>query len=138
MASGSTSTAKRTSPRASGRLRQASSTAILKAGQLEVMRIVLLAGKSMPEHMTRGEATVQCIEGEIEFQGHSGAQRMHPGIGAPSAHQRHVVTGHPGDGAAQVAFAWLLSKPYMAAPIMGADGMLGVISVLLIRLLNVA
>lgn len=60
-------------------LRQASSTAILKAGQLEVMRIVLLAGKSMPEHMTRGEATVQCIEGEIEFQGHSGAQRMHPG-----------------------------------------------------------
>ena len=53
-------------------LRQASSTAILKAGQLEVMRIVLLAGKSMPEHMTRGEATVQCIEGEVEFQGSNG------------------------------------------------------------------
>ena len=48
-------------------------------GQLEVMRIVLLAGKSMPEHMTRGEATVQCIEGEVEFQGSNGAQRMQPG-----------------------------------------------------------
>ena len=60
-------------------LPQASSTAILKAGQLEVMRIVLLAGKSMPEHMTRGEATVQCIEGEVEFQGSNGAQRMQPG-----------------------------------------------------------
>ena len=48
-------------------LAQASSTAILKAGQLEVMRIVLLTGKSLPEHMTRGEATVQCIEGEVEF-----------------------------------------------------------------------
>ena len=60
-------------------LAQSSSTAILKAGQLEVMRIVLHAGRSMPEHMTRGEATVQCIEGEVEFQGHSGAQRMHPG-----------------------------------------------------------
>ena len=28
------------------------------------MRIVLLTGKSPPEHMTRGEATVQCIEGK--------------------------------------------------------------------------
>ena len=60
-------------------LAQANSTAILKAGQLEVMRIVLHPGKSLPEHMTRGEATVQCIEGEVEFQGHSGAQRMQPG-----------------------------------------------------------
>ena len=60
-------------------LAQASSTAILKAGQLEVMRIVLPTGKSLPEHMTRGEATVQCIEGEVEFQGRNGAQRMHPG-----------------------------------------------------------
>ena len=60
-------------------LSQAASTAILKAGQLEVMRIVLLAGKSMPEHMTRGEATVQCIEGEVEFQGRNGTQRMQPG-----------------------------------------------------------
>ena len=61
------------------RLAQATSSAILKAGQLEVMRIVLHAGRSMPEHMTRGEATVQCIEGEVEFQGHSGVQRMHSG-----------------------------------------------------------
>ena len=61
------------------RLAQTTSSAILKAGQLEVMRIVLPTGKSLPEHMTRGEATVQCIEGEVEFQGGDGAQRMHPG-----------------------------------------------------------
>jgi len=60
-------------------LSQASSIAILKAGQLEVMRIVLHTGKSMPEHMTRGEATVQCLEGEVQFQGHTGIQRMEPG-----------------------------------------------------------
>jgi quercetin dioxygenase-like cupin family protein len=60
-------------------LRSTSSNAILKAGQLEVMRIVLLEGKSLPEHTTRGEATVQCIEGEMEFLGRDGTQRMHPG-----------------------------------------------------------
>ena len=60
-------------------LAQASSTAILKAGQLEVMRIVLLTGKSLPEHMTRGEATVQCIEGVVEFVSEQGVQQLHPG-----------------------------------------------------------
>jgi quercetin dioxygenase-like cupin family protein len=43
-------------------------TAILKADQLEVVRIVLPAGKGLPEHSAPGEITVQCIEGRIEFQ----------------------------------------------------------------------
>lgn len=43
------------------------STALLKAGQLEVMRIVLPVGKSMREHQVAGEATLQCIEGVVEF-----------------------------------------------------------------------
>ena len=50
------------------RLAQTTSSAILKAGQLEVMRVVLRAGKSMREHHTPGEATVQCIEGTVEFK----------------------------------------------------------------------
>ena len=50
------------------RLAQATSSAILKAGQLEVMRVVLPAGKSMREHQTPGEITVQCLEGTVEFQ----------------------------------------------------------------------
>lgn len=40
---------------------------ILKAAQLEVIRIVLLAGKEMREHRVPGEITVQCIEGSVEF-----------------------------------------------------------------------
>lgn len=43
-------------------------TAIIKADQLEVVRIVLLAGKGLPEHSAPGEITVQCIEGRIAFQ----------------------------------------------------------------------
>ena len=41
---------------------------ILKAAQLEVIRIVLLAGKEMREHRVPGEITVQCIEGFVEFR----------------------------------------------------------------------
>ncbi len=41
---------------------------LLKAAQLELIRIVLLAGKEMREHKVPGEITVQCIEGCIEFR----------------------------------------------------------------------
>lgn len=43
------------------------SHALLKAPQLEVIRIVLLAGKAMPGHQVTGEITVQCLEGEVDF-----------------------------------------------------------------------
>ena len=61
------------------RLAQASSSAILKSGQLEVMRVVLLAGKNMREHHTPGEATVQCIEGTVEFKAGGTTQLLRPG-----------------------------------------------------------
>jgi quercetin dioxygenase-like cupin family protein len=40
--------------------------ALFKSRDLEVMRLVLPAGKSLPPHSVRGEITVQCIEGEID------------------------------------------------------------------------
>lgn len=45
----------------------ARTTALLKAEQLEVVRVVLPAGAAMREHQTPGELTVQCLEGRIEF-----------------------------------------------------------------------
>jgi quercetin dioxygenase-like cupin family protein len=57
------------------RLPDTLTTAILKAGQLEVMRVVLPVGKSMKEHQTPGEATVQCIEGVVEFASDGAVQR---------------------------------------------------------------
>lgn len=41
---------------------------ILKAPQLELIRIVLLAGKEMREHKVPGEITLQCIEGRMELR----------------------------------------------------------------------
>lgn len=48
------------------RLRSTVSTALFKAEDLEVMRLVLLAGKGMRPHKVSGEVTIQCIEGVVE------------------------------------------------------------------------
>ncbi len=40
--------------------------ALFKSDQLEVIRLVLAAGKSMPMHKVSGEITIQCIEGTLE------------------------------------------------------------------------
>lgn len=50
------------------RLKDAKTTAILKAEELEIVRLVLLAGNEMREHKAPGEITVQCIEGQIAFR----------------------------------------------------------------------
>lgn len=45
----------------------ARTTALFKTNEIEVMRLVLPAGKSMPTHKVVGEITVHCLEGKIEF-----------------------------------------------------------------------
>ena len=60
-------------------LKDAKTTAILKAEQLEIVRVVLLAGNEMREHSAPGEITVQCIEGQIEFRSPGTSQILEPG-----------------------------------------------------------
>lgn len=60
-------------------LSEARTTALLKSEQLEIIRIVLLAGKEMREHKSPGEITVQCIEGRIEFRTPEGLQVLEGG-----------------------------------------------------------
>ena len=40
--------------------------ALFKSQHLEVMRLVLPRGKSVPPHKVAGEITVQCVEGAID------------------------------------------------------------------------
>ena len=44
-----------------------SSIALAKTGQIELIRLVLPAGKEMPEHHVKGDITFQCLSGEIAF-----------------------------------------------------------------------
>jgi len=48
------------------RLSGEKTVALFKSKDLEVMRLVLRAGKSLPPHSVAGEITVQCIEGSID------------------------------------------------------------------------
>ena len=56
----------------------ARTTAILKAGQLEVVRLVLPLGKTLPEHQVPGEITVLCIEGRLSFSSADGTVELGP------------------------------------------------------------
>jgi quercetin dioxygenase-like cupin family protein len=40
---------------------------LVKTDTLEVIRIVLPAGKRLPPHSVEGEITVQCLEGRLAF-----------------------------------------------------------------------
>lgn len=42
--------------------------ALFKSRDLEVMRLVLTAGKSLPPHKVAGELTIQCIEGRLDVK----------------------------------------------------------------------
>lgn len=48
------------------RLAQQRTTALFKSDDLEVMRLVLRAGKSLPPHRVAGEITIHCIEGRLQ------------------------------------------------------------------------
>ncbi len=42
-------------------------TALIKTERLEVIRLVVSAGKKIPSHKVTGEITVQCLEGRVAF-----------------------------------------------------------------------
>lgn len=62
-----------------GALLDSASTALVRTGDLEVMRLVLPKGKSVPEHQVPGEITFQCLEGIVEVQAHDKAQTLAAG-----------------------------------------------------------
>ncbi|MEQ8787186.1 MAG: cupin domain-containing protein [Pirellulaceae bacterium] len=43
-------------------------TTLVKTDELELIRLVLPAGKSLPTHQAPGLLIVQCLEGKIEFE----------------------------------------------------------------------
>lgn len=54
-------------------------SALIKTDALEVMRVVLLAGKAVPSHRVAGEIIVQCIEGLVDLTVDDQVQKLAPG-----------------------------------------------------------
>jgi quercetin dioxygenase-like cupin family protein len=54
-------------------------TTLVKTKQLELIRLVLPAGKQVSEHQVAGEITVQCLEGQVEFTSNDVTRPLSPG-----------------------------------------------------------
>lgn len=52
---------------------------LLKAEDVEVIRLVVSAGKEIPTHKAKGETIVQCLEGQVEFTALGATQRLRAG-----------------------------------------------------------
>jgi quercetin dioxygenase-like cupin family protein len=48
-----------------GKLREVKTHSLLKTGQIQLMRVVMAQGQTMPEHHVAGEITLQCLEGSV-------------------------------------------------------------------------
>ncbi len=53
--------------------------ALFKSSHLEVMRLVLKQGASLPTHKVPGEMTFQCIEGKMDVTTASGSHGLAAG-----------------------------------------------------------
>jgi len=60
-------------------LSQSVTTTVIKTEHLEVIRLVVPAGKEIPPHQVAGEITVQCLEGEVEFRSGGQSQALAAG-----------------------------------------------------------
>lgn len=67
---------------------------LVKTTELEVIRLIIPAGKVIPLHKAPGEITVQCLEGRVEFIGHGQTQELTAGQRLfLTAGEPHAVTG---------------------------------------------
>jgi len=61
------------------RLASEQTVALFKSEHLEVMRLVLKAGKGLPPHKVPGEITVQCIEGALDVTANGASHVLRAG-----------------------------------------------------------
>jgi quercetin dioxygenase-like cupin family protein len=60
-------------------LASSQTTALVRAEQVEVIRLVVPAGKEIAEHKAKGEIVVQCLEGRVAFTAQGEAQTLEAG-----------------------------------------------------------
>jgi quercetin dioxygenase-like cupin family protein len=69
-------------------------TTLVKTADLELIRLVLPAGKEIPSHQARGEITVQCLEGRVAFTALGKTQELRCGeLLYLAAGEPHAVKG---------------------------------------------
>lgn len=62
-----------------GALTASVTTTLIKTQHIEVIRMVLSAGKVLADHQAPGEITVHCLEGEVAFSTMGETKHLQPG-----------------------------------------------------------
>ena len=62
-----------------GKLGKARTKTLIKTERLEVVRLVVLAGREIPSHQAPGDLIVQCLEGEVSFTALGKTSKLKPG-----------------------------------------------------------
>jgi len=57
----------------------AQTTTLVRAEQVEVIRLIVPAGKEIEEHKAKGEIIVQCLEGRVAFTAFGKTQNLEGG-----------------------------------------------------------
>jgi quercetin dioxygenase-like cupin family protein len=70
-------------------LASAQTKTLVRAEQVEVIRLVVHAGKEIPEHKAKGEVVVHCLEGRVAFTASGKTQTLEAG------HLLYLPTGEP-------------------------------------------
>ncbi len=75
-------------------LADARTTTLVKSEHLEVLRLVLPAGKEIATHTAPGPITVQCLEGRVAFTAAGRTQELGPGqLIYLTARETHALRG---------------------------------------------
>jgi quercetin dioxygenase-like cupin family protein len=75
-------------------LASAQTKTLVRAEQVEVVRLIVPAGKEIEEHKARGEIVVQCLEGRVAFTTFGKTQNLEAGkLLYLSAGEPHKVRG---------------------------------------------
>jgi quercetin dioxygenase-like cupin family protein len=67
---------------------------LVRTEQVEVIRLIVPAGKEIEEHKAKGEIVVQCLEGKVAFVAFGKTQNLEAGklLYLPTG-ERHTVKG---------------------------------------------
>ena len=60
-------------------LASAQTHTLVRVEQVEVIRLIVPAGKEIPEHKAKGEVIVHCLEGRVAFTASGKAQTLEAG-----------------------------------------------------------
>lgn len=61
------------------RLPASQTSVLIKSDKLEVVRLILPAGKVLPEHQAKDDVLIQCLEGKVNFTTHGNVRKLEAG-----------------------------------------------------------